>query len=88
MIKAVVRAHGWFDDLTSGRACSFAKIAEREGLGHRYVRNLLPLAFLSPEIIEASLNGTQPVNLTTEWLTKRVDLPLAWSDQRVFLGFK
>ena len=87
LIKAVVRAHRWFDDLTSGRACTFAKIAEQEGLGHRYVRNLLPLAFLSPEIIEVILNGTQPVNLTTERLTKRVDLPLAWSDQRALLDF-
>lgn len=87
LIKAVVRAHRWFDDLTSGRACSFAQIAEREGLGHRYVRNIIPLAFLSPEIIEAILNGTQPVDLTTERFTKRIDLPLAWSDQRALLDF-
>ncbi len=87
LIKAVVRAHKWFDDLVSGRARSLTAIAETEGLSDRYVSHLLPLAFLAPDIIMAVLAGAQPVDLTVEALTKRTDLPLAWAEQRALLGF-
>lgn len=88
LIKAVVRAHRWFDDLVSGRARSLGQIAEREGISDRYVSHLIPLAFLAPDIAEASLAGTQPVDLTAETLTKRTELPLTWSDQDALLGFE
>lgn len=87
LIKAVVRAHKWFDDLVSGRAGSLTAIAEAEGLSDRYVSHLLPLAFLAPDIITAVLAGAQPVDLTVEALTKRTDLPLAWAEQKALLGF-
>jgi site-specific DNA recombinase len=87
LIKAVVRAHRWFDDLVSGRARSLRDIAKGEGVTHRYVGHLMPLAFLAPDIVAAIFAGTQPVDLTTETLTKRIDLPLDWADQRALLGF-
>ena len=87
LIKAVVRAHKWFDDLVSGRARSLTAIAEAEGLSDRYVSHLLPLAFLAPDIITAVLAGAQPVDLTAETLTKHIDLPLAWAEQKALLGF-
>jgi len=71
----------------SGRARSIAEIAKAEGVTVRYVGRLLPLAFLAPDIVESVLAGTQPVHLTTELLTKRVDLPVAWAEQRTHLGF-
>jgi len=87
LIKAVVRAHKWFDDLVSGRARSLGEIAGKEGVSDRYVSHLIPLAFLAPDIVEAILGGTQPVDLTTETLTKRIELPLYWSEQKGLLGF-
>ena len=87
LIKAVVRANKWFDDLVSGRAKSLTAIAQAEGLSDRYVSHLLPLAFLAPDIITAVLAGAQPVDLTAEVLTKRTDLPLAWAEQKALLGF-
>jgi hypothetical protein len=87
LIKAVVRAHRWFDDLASGRAGSFRDIAKAEGVTHRYVGHLMPLAFLAPDIVAAILAGTQPVDLTVEILTKRIDLPLGWGEQKDLLGF-
>ncbi len=45
----------------------------------------MPLAFLAPDIVATILAGTQPVELTTEALMKRSELPLAWSDQRALL---
>ena len=87
LIKAVVRAHRWFDHLVSGRTQSFADLAKSEGCSERYVSRLVPLAFLAPDIVEAILAGTQPVDLTAEALTKRSDLPLSWADQKASLGF-
>jgi len=87
LIKAVLRAHKWFDDLVSGRAASLKAIAQAEGYSDRYVSQLAPLAFLAPVIVEAILAGTQPVDLTAETLTKRTDLSLDWAEQMALLGF-
>ncbi len=77
----------WFEDLATGRAQSLTEIAESEGVTRRYVAHLVPLAFLAPDIVSRILSGTQPVSLTTEELTKRIDLPLEWAEQRTLLGF-
>ena len=87
LIKAVARARRWFDDLVSGRSRSFAELATVNGFSERYVSRLMPLAFLAPEIVEAVLAGSQPVDLTAETLTRRADLPLSWAEQMVSLGF-
>ena len=87
LVHAMVRAHRWHRELTSGRARSFAQIAKDEGVDESYVSYLFPLAFLAPDIVTAILDGKQPVHVTTELLTKRIDLPLDWREQRTQLGF-
>ena len=87
LINAVARAHRWFNDLASGRADSLRDIAKTEGVSDRYVSRLLPLAFLAPDIVEAILAGIQPLDLTTEKLTKHCELPLSWPEQTVLLQF-
>jgi hypothetical protein len=87
LVKSIVRARQWFEQVASGQAQSFAEIARAEGIGRCYVANLIPLAFLAPDIVASILSGTQPVELTTQELTKRVDLPLDWAEQRAQLGF-
>jgi site-specific DNA recombinase len=47
-----------------------------------YVGRLIRLAFLAPCMVEAILEGTQPVDLTAARLTGRISLPLDWSQQR------
>jgi site-specific DNA recombinase len=86
LVKAVVRARHWFETLTSGQAGSLAEIAKAEGVNDRYVSRMIPLAFLAPDIVTRILSGEQPVDLTTETLTKRIDLPVAWEEQRKLLG--
>ena len=61
--------------------------AKAEGVTDRYVGHLIPLAFLAPELVAGILSGTQPVDLTTETLTKRTHLPLSWAEQGTLLGF-
>jgi site-specific DNA recombinase len=87
LVKVMVRGRKWFEDLASGRAGSLHEIAEAEGVSDRYVGHLIPLAFLAPDIVATILSGTQPVDLTTETLTKRIELPLAWTEQRALLEF-
>lgn len=86
LINAVARAHQWFEDLFSGHADSLRDIATAEDVSDRYVSRLMPLAFLAPDIVEAILAGTQPLDLTAEKLTKHTELPLSWAEQRLVLG--
>jgi len=88
LVKAIARGRQWFEDLVSGRAGSLVEIAEAEGVTESYVGRLLPLAFLAPAIVESVLAGTQPVHVTTEMLTKRVDLPIDCREQESLLGFE
>ncbi len=87
LLKAIARARGWFDDLVAGRAPSLSALAYRDGITDRYVGHLLPLAFLAPEIVAAIAAGRHPIGLTAEALVKRIELPLAWSEQKAVLGF-
>jgi site-specific DNA recombinase len=88
LIKAVARARRWSNQVLSGQVPSIRAIARQERIAPRYVRDLLPLAFLSPKIIEAILEGRQPPDLTVVGLTRRIDLPLLWSVQERALGLR
>src|ERR1700730_9174575 len=49
--------------------------------GSRYVRRLLRLAFLAPDIVEAIAAGDQPSELTAGACAGRIDFPLLWTAQ-------
>ncbi len=85
LIKAIARGRAWFEELVSGRARSLQELAKRDGISRRYIRRLIGLAFLSPELIEAILQGRQPVALTATQLTE-LDLPLDWTEQHKLLA--
>jgi hypothetical protein len=74
LIKAIARGRAWFDELATGRAPSLQALAKRDGITRRYIRRLVGLAFLSPELVEAILQGRHPVALTATRLTE-LDLP-------------
>jgi site-specific DNA recombinase len=82
LVRIVARAVRWFEDLASQRENSLTEIAAREGVTDRYVGQLLPLALLSPDIIEAIAAGIQPPHMTAKRLIARAGrLPLEWSEQ-------
>ena len=85
LIKAVARGRAWFDELATGRARSLDELAKREAISRRYIRRLVNLAFLSPQLVEAILQGRQPVELTATRLTE-LDLPYDWAEQRRLLA--
>jgi site-specific DNA recombinase len=86
LLKALARAHRWFHELVCGRATSPAEIAARAGVTARYVRRLLRLAFLAPDIVEAIAEGRQPAELTAQRLLTRTILPAEWAAQKEALG--
>jgi site-specific DNA recombinase len=88
LLKAIARAHRWFDEISIGKASSLAEIAAREGLTVRYVGRLIGLAFLAPDIVESIVQGRQPTSLTAEALTRRIELPLEWRSQKAALNIQ
>ncbi|MGH6846791.1 MAG: hypothetical protein ACREC0_04930 [Methylocella sp.] len=70
LLAAIANARGWIDAIRLGCIGSFAEIAEREIQGERHIRLLAPLAFLSPRMIAAIVNGTAPADLTVTGLAK------------------
>ncbi len=84
LIKAIARGRTWFEELATGRARSLQDLAKRDGITRRYVRRLVDLAFLSPQLVDVILQGRQPVVLTATRLTE-LDLPLDWAEQHRLL---
>lgn len=87
LCKTIARAYEWAERLISGRDDSVRAIAKAEGVTESYVTRVLRLAFLAPAIAEAILDGRHPVELTADQLTLREDVPWAWGEQRLQLGF-
>jgi hypothetical protein len=85
LIKAVARAHVWYERLVRGEVQSIPAIAAELGVNERYVSRILSCAFLAPDIVEAILEGRQPPQLTVEKL--RFGAPLLWAEQRKQFGF-
>ena len=85
LLKAIARAHRWFEELISARATSLAAIASREGVTDRYVARLIRLAFLAPKIVEAIAEHGELADLK---LTPHVDLPLDWMTQKRVVGLE
>ena len=87
LMKAIVRGHQWFEMLKSRKALSITDIAKAENLPRTYVGSVIPFALLAPDITEAILEGTQPIDLNLDRLIN-LSLPIDWAEQRSVLGFK
>lgn len=81
MLVALARAFYWQQLLDDGVVASGTDIAQREGLHHSTVNELLRLTLLEPAIIQAILAGTQPRCMSLIWF-QRNPLPTDWVAQR------
>ncbi|MBS0222567.1 MAG: recombinase family protein [Proteobacteria bacterium] len=87
--RSLVKAIVWARDLRQRleqEGASLEELARQEGCSRPYVSSMIKLAYLSPSITQAILNGTQPASLTLADLMKR-DIPVGWADQRRTFGF-
>jgi len=79
LVKAVARAHGWYERIVAGEVTTIGQLALKSGLTRRYVRRILQFANLSPQITEALLTGKHRPNLTLKEILRGV--PLNWREQ-------
>lgn len=87
LLVALTRAFYWQQLLDDGVVGSGSEIAQREGLHHSTVNELLRLTLLEPAIIQTILAGQQPRCMSLLWL-QRNPLPTVWVAQReVVAGF-
>jgi site-specific DNA recombinase len=84
LIQAIIRAHAWKQSLLSSTRGSVEKLAEADGLHPKVVRQALRLAFLSPAVTSAVLEGKQPAELSLAQIPKL--LPLPWARHQRLLG--
>jgi site-specific DNA recombinase len=65
---------------------SLAQLAKREGRCRTQLTRLLRLSWMSPRIVDAIADGTQPKGLTRRTLLI-CDMPIDWSEQERQFGF-
>ena len=87
LIALVALAHGWFDQLATGKSASIQEIARRDRVDASDIGRNLQLAFLAPDIVESILAGHQPTELTAARLSRIGVLPFEWERQHRLLGF-
>jgi DNA invertase Pin-like site-specific DNA recombinase len=84
LIESIVRARVWMHSLQEGTYKSIENLADANRMHPKVVRQALRLAFLSPEVTSAILEGRQPAGLTLAQIPKLLALP--WTEHRRLLG--
>ena len=80
MVKLIARGHRWHRQLFDGTHASIADIAKSENINPSFVSRVLRLAYLSPTLLEAILDGKYPAHLTMKDLME--PFPMEWERQR------
>ncbi|MDP5306333.1 hypothetical protein [Paracoccus spongiarum] len=79
LVKALARAFRWKRMLESGEFASISELAEKEGIAFTYMARLMRLSLLSPELVDAVMDGRQPAHIT---LANLMDpFPADWKEQ-------
>ena len=78
LVHNIVKAQRWMAMILDGS--TFAEIAEAEGTSKRRVQDVVDLAMLAPDVLDAIATGEQPDSLTSDHLIK-TGVPAVWSDQ-------
>lgn len=79
LVRNIVKARRWLGMIIEGR--TFAEIAAEEGVSKRRVQDVVDLALLAPDVLDAIASGEQSDGLTTDYLIKTGFDPV-WSKQR------
>jgi hypothetical protein len=81
LLRALVRAFHWQSLLDGGHYASVNELAKANGKNASYVAAILRLTLLAPDIVEAILDGRQPVSLQLQPLMRN-EIPVSWEKQR------
>jgi len=86
LVAAIVKAKAWWKRLQDETDMTVADLAEVEGLSRNYVNRVLRLAFLSPAVVNAILDGTAPTDINLERLRDVKLIAPSWTKQHRLLG--
>ena len=79
LVSNIVKAQRWMAMVLEGQ--SFSEIARAEGTSKRRIQDVVDLAMLAPDILDAIAAGEQPDGLTSDYLVK-TGVPALWTEQR------
>jgi hypothetical protein len=79
LIRAIVQSRTWVEKLKAGKSVS--DITASEGISEGRLWKRIRLAFLSPKLVTAILDGTTNQELTINKLSAK-DIPLNWEEQK------
>jgi hypothetical protein len=79
LMRAIVTAQAWVEEIKAGR--SFSDIMQAHNIPEGMIWKRIRLAFLSPNLLQAIVDGTTNRDLTIKMLTRH-DLTFDWSDQQ------
>ena len=101
ILRAIARGMAWLRMLDEGKVPSIHDLADTLKLERKFVRYTLRLAFLSPRVIRAIMQGQEPDGLSlaalrttlaaaSQWaFAQSIFLTTAnWSEQEKFLGLQ
>ncbi|MGK7865231.1 hypothetical protein [Falsiroseomonas sp. E2-1-a4] len=80
LVKTLARAFRWRRMMEAGRYGTIDELAAAEKINSSYVSRLLRLTLLSPDIVEAILDGRQSDEMTLPRLME--PFPVEWEAQR------
>ena len=84
LVKALARAFRWRRMMEAGRYGTIDELAAAEKINSSYVSRLLRLTLLSPDIVEAILDGRQTEGMTLPVLME--PFPVEWERQSQHIG--
>ena len=84
-IRALRDARRWLDELLIDPAQTIEWLAMREKKSERSIRMTASLAFISPVLAKAAMEGRLPRGFNVKRLT---DLPMLWSEQWRAVGLR
>ena len=83
LVAAIARGRRWLAEIASTPGATAESIAQRESCSPRKVNMTISLAFLSPALVKAALDGRLPRGIG---VTRLCDMPPEWSRQHEALG--
>jgi site-specific DNA recombinase len=83
LVANIACGRGWLNEIVTGAVIDAEEIAAREKCSVRQVNMTISLAFLSPTLVIAAIDGTLPRGVGVARLR---DAPAEWSKQHAMLG--
>jgi len=81
LLTAIAKGRAWWQHLQAHPHLTLADLAREQSLSTTYVGRILRLAFLSPTITQAILDGTAPADLTLDRLKDTQLIAPDWAEQ-------